>query len=199
MNLKKELHLQASEDTLYPMLNILKECLEQAACPEDESTAILIAAEEVYVNIAHYAYDGEPGEAVVSIEMKEEGGWLSVSLPSGIGESPMIRWQKKTPILLCLKKKEKSGVWEFIWLSKPWTGWNTNTGMDITFCCWKSISETKEPRGTPDTGWSSSLYDLQIGSGSILLPVPVRHRSCRVLNGTVRQHPYRELPAGSGS
>lgn len=65
----KELKLIASDDTLYTVLDEIKQHLTENNCPEELMTPILIAAEEVYVNIAHYAYGGKPGEAKVNIEV----------------------------------------------------------------------------------------------------------------------------------
>ena len=65
----KELNLTASDETLYTVLDEIKKHLTDNNCPEEIMTPILIAAEEVYVNIAHYAYGGKPGEAVVDIDV----------------------------------------------------------------------------------------------------------------------------------
>jgi anti-sigma regulatory factor (Ser/Thr protein kinase) len=68
----KELLLTASDETLYTVLDAIKEELDKNGCPEDVRTQILISAEEIFVNIAHYAYGGEAGEAVVTIEISSQ-------------------------------------------------------------------------------------------------------------------------------
>ncbi|MCR5654168.1 MAG: ATP-binding protein [Lachnospiraceae bacterium] len=65
----KELVLTASDETLYTVMDELKAHLTANACPEEIMTPIVIAAEEVYVNIAHYAYGGKPGMAKVEIDV----------------------------------------------------------------------------------------------------------------------------------
>ena len=65
----KELNLIASDDTLYTVLDEIKSHLIANDCPEEIVTPILIAAEEVYVNIAHYAYGGKSGAARVKIDV----------------------------------------------------------------------------------------------------------------------------------
>ncbi len=65
----KELKLIASDDTLYTVLDELKACLEENHCSDELITPIMIAAEEIYVNIAHYAYGGNEGEAKVTIDV----------------------------------------------------------------------------------------------------------------------------------
>ena len=68
----KELLLTASDETLYTVLDAITEELGKYECPEDVRTQILISAEEIFVNIAHYAYGGEPGEATVTIEVSSQ-------------------------------------------------------------------------------------------------------------------------------
>ena len=68
----KELTLTACDDTLYTVLDEIKKLLVADNCPEEIMTPILIAAEEVYVNIAHYAYGGKPGEAKVKIDVSPD-------------------------------------------------------------------------------------------------------------------------------
>ena len=65
----KELLLAASDETLYTVLDAIKDELKKNGCPGDVQTQILISAEEIYVNIAHYAYGGEAGEAKVQIDV----------------------------------------------------------------------------------------------------------------------------------
>ena len=65
----KELNLTASDDTLYTVLDEIKKHLTENDCPEELMTPIMIAAEEVYVNIAHYAYGGRSGEARIDIDV----------------------------------------------------------------------------------------------------------------------------------
>ncbi len=68
----KELNLTASDDTLYTVLDEVREMLVTAGATEDQIIPITIAVEEVYVNIAHYAYGGKPGEAIVGMEIEQE-------------------------------------------------------------------------------------------------------------------------------
>ncbi len=65
----KELKLMARDDTLQTVLSAIEDCLAENGCPMKLVTQILIAAEEIYVNIAHYAYGGNEGEARVAMEV----------------------------------------------------------------------------------------------------------------------------------
>ena len=68
----KELKLMASDGTLQQVLSEIENCLTENGCPAKLITPILIAAEEIYVNIAHYAYGGKEGEAKVGMEVTSD-------------------------------------------------------------------------------------------------------------------------------
>ena len=63
------LRLTATPETLDTVLAAVEECLSKEECPEGIKTEILIAVEEMYVNIVSYAYGGNEGEAIVQIEI----------------------------------------------------------------------------------------------------------------------------------
>lgn len=65
----QELRLSATPDTLYTVLDMIEERLDGAGCPPGKKTEILIAVEEMYINIVHYAYGGKTGEAIVQMEV----------------------------------------------------------------------------------------------------------------------------------
>ncbi len=71
MDKMQDLNLQASDDTLYQVLDAIEEHLDRNGCPQDIKTQVLISVEEVYVNIAHYAYGGKPGKATVQMEVTQ--------------------------------------------------------------------------------------------------------------------------------
>lgn len=65
----KELKLEASDETMRSVQEEVRKFLSDQNCGEDLLTTILIAVEEIYINIAHYAYGGKTGEAVVQMEL----------------------------------------------------------------------------------------------------------------------------------
>lgn len=71
MDKMPDLKLNASNDTLYSVLDAIETCLDKNGCPASLKTEILIAVEEIYVNIAHYAYGGEAGEVIVRMEVSQ--------------------------------------------------------------------------------------------------------------------------------
>lgn len=74
----KELKLEASEETMHSVQEAVRTFLKEQKCTEDLLTTILIAVEEVFVNIAHYAYGGRSGEAVVQMELDSNPNKLRI-------------------------------------------------------------------------------------------------------------------------
>ena len=69
MGVEKELRLSACDENMGAVLAEVEELLAQASCDETAKMQIMMAAEELFVNIAHYAYGGKPGEAVLTMEI----------------------------------------------------------------------------------------------------------------------------------
>ena len=70
----KELKLDAVPENLDKVLVFINTELEAIDCPPKTQNQIAIAAEEVFVNIAHYAYNPEVGPARVCVSLS--GGEL---------------------------------------------------------------------------------------------------------------------------
>ncbi len=63
----KELMIEAKLENLDTVLDFIREALEAADCSMKLQTQIAIAAEEIFVNIAHYAYSPTVGSAMIRI------------------------------------------------------------------------------------------------------------------------------------
>lgn len=68
----KELIIDASIDKLDDVLDFVNEVLEARDCNRKVINQINIAVEEIFVNIAHYAYNPEIGGAVIRITVSDE-------------------------------------------------------------------------------------------------------------------------------
>ena len=68
----KELAIEAKTENLDAVLQFVSEQLESADCPVKAQTQIAIAVEEVFVNIAHYAYSPEIGDAAIHVTVGDE-------------------------------------------------------------------------------------------------------------------------------
>ena len=63
--------LAATIDNLQQVTDFAAEKLEARDCPLKASMQLELVIEEVFVNIASYAYDGETGDAKLSMEFEE--------------------------------------------------------------------------------------------------------------------------------
>ena len=67
-----ELRLQANDDNLSAVNAFVEEQLEANECPMKASMQMMIALEELFVNVAHYAYGGAEGMVTVQVEKQED-------------------------------------------------------------------------------------------------------------------------------
>jgi anti-sigma regulatory factor (Ser/Thr protein kinase) len=68
----KELIIDAKIENLDAVLEFITGELEIGDCPMKLQTQIAIATEEVFVNIAHYAYKPEVGGATIRVSVSDE-------------------------------------------------------------------------------------------------------------------------------
>ena len=68
----KELSIEAKIENLDTVLDFVSEQLEAADCPMKSQTQIAIAVEEIFVNIAHYAYEPEVGGVLIRVAVGDE-------------------------------------------------------------------------------------------------------------------------------
>lgn len=68
----KELVIDAATDNLDKVIEFIEEQLEALGCPPKTKIQIDVAVEELFVNIAHYAYKPTVGTASVQVSVQEE-------------------------------------------------------------------------------------------------------------------------------
>ena len=68
----KELTLAATVENIEVVTDFVNEQLEALDCPMKAQMQIDIAIDELFGNIAHYAYSPEVGDATVRVEVTEE-------------------------------------------------------------------------------------------------------------------------------
>lgn len=69
----------ASIEVLSDVLAFVEEELEDFACSMKDSMQICLCMEEMFVNVAHYAYEDSDGKVVIQLD-KEDNGMLSITL-----------------------------------------------------------------------------------------------------------------------
>lgn len=87
-----ELIIKADTDNLDKVITFVEEQLEAFGCPMKVQTQIDIAVEEIFVNIAHYAYTSEIGDVSIMINLHDEPKEVTiVFMDSGIPYNPLER------------------------------------------------------------------------------------------------------------
>ena len=106
---KKSLTVPARVDALNQVTAFAEENLEAAGCPMDTMLAVTLAIEEIFVNIANYAYDGKDGEAKITFSFDEDTKTAEfVFMDEGIPYDPT---SKASPdITLAPSKRQIGGL-----------------------------------------------------------------------------------------
>lgn len=88
----KELHVQATIENISLVTEFVDEQLEAINCPVKAQMQIDIAIDEIFGNIARYAYDPEVGPAVVRVEVQEEPlAVILTFIDNGVPYDPLKR------------------------------------------------------------------------------------------------------------
>lgn len=84
------IEVDAVRDCLQTVIDFVNAHLKQWECPRKVLLQINLAVEEIFINIANYAYPGTFGKARVSIEeLKEPAGIRLVFMDQGIPYDPL--------------------------------------------------------------------------------------------------------------
>ena len=107
------LRVDASVDELQRVLGFVEECICTTDCPPKAVMQINVSVEEIFVNIAHYAYSGKTGEAVIKVEKSEAPKAVKITfIDSGIKYDPL---EKPDPdVTLSVKDREIGGLGIFM-------------------------------------------------------------------------------------
>lgn len=103
----------AKTDALPNILGFVEETLESYGCPMKIQMAVCVAIEEVFVNVAHYAYGDGEGDMTLGIAFDEETRAITFRMTDkGIPFDPL---QKPDPdITLSAEEREIGGLGIFI-------------------------------------------------------------------------------------
>ena len=105
----KELVIAADRNNLLKVQSFIDEQLEDAGCPMLTQIAIDVAVEELFVNIASYAYDQEIGVAVVQVEMLDDPLSVEITfIDNGKHYDPLAK--PDPDITLGVKERKKGGL-----------------------------------------------------------------------------------------
>ena len=86
------LKIEAALDNLDEVLAFVDQRLEENECPMKVQTQIDIAVEEIFVNIASYAYFPEKGNAEIGVEVSDDPLEVTIRFAdSGIPYDPLAK------------------------------------------------------------------------------------------------------------
>lgn len=108
----KELVIEARVENLAQVLAFVDELLESVSCPRRSRLQIDIAVEEIFVNIARYAYAPETGYAVLRGETGDGPSVTLTFLDRGMPYDPLAR--KDPDVTLPAEEREIGGLGVFM-------------------------------------------------------------------------------------
>lgn len=115
----KELVIEARRDNLLTVQSFIEEQLEAYDCPVATLTTISIAVEELFVNIANYAYAPEVGNAVIQVAVHGDPPAAEIRfIDFGVPYNPLETPAPDTTLAL---NQRKRAVWASIWSKTVWT------------------------------------------------------------------------------
>ena len=109
----KELVIEADRMNLPEVQMFIDEQLEEAGCPMLTQTTIDVAVEELFVNIASYAYCDGNGKAVVQVSVHKEPLSVEITfIDNGVQYDPLAKTDPDTT--LSAKERKKGGLGIFM-------------------------------------------------------------------------------------
>ncbi|MBE6724431.1 MAG: STAS domain-containing protein [Ruminococcaceae bacterium] len=89
---RNEIEVEAVPENLDDVLDFIRSHLESVGCPPKAEMHIEVAAEEIFVNIAHYAYAPQKGSATVRVEVGEDPVSVTITfMDRGTPYDPLSR------------------------------------------------------------------------------------------------------------
>ena len=108
-----ELEIEAINENLPIVNDFVEKHLESVDCPMKAQMQILLAVEEIFTNIANYAYEPDKGIAVVRVEFSEDPVTVTITfIDNGIPYNPLER--EDPDIHLAAEDRDIGGLGVFL-------------------------------------------------------------------------------------
>ena len=105
----KELTIEAKTSNIEVVTDFVNEQLEALGCPMKAQMQIDIAIDELFSNIAHYAYNPEIGQATVRVEVIEDPLAVTITfIDNGVPYDPLAKADPDTT--LSAEEREIGGL-----------------------------------------------------------------------------------------
>ena len=109
----KELNITATVENIETVTDFVNEQLEALDCPMKAQMQIDIAIDELFGNIAHYAYNPDVGDATVRVEVTEEPLAVVITfIDKGVPYDPLAKADPN--ITLSAEEREIGGLGIFM-------------------------------------------------------------------------------------
>ncbi len=104
----KELAIEAVSENIDLVTDFINEQLDEIDCPMKLQVKIDIAVDEIFGNIAHYAYAPNTGQVTVRVELTEEPSVIITFFDNGIPYDPTAK--ADPDITLSIEDREIGGL-----------------------------------------------------------------------------------------
>ena len=109
----KELTVAATVENIETVTDFVDQQLEELDCPMKAEMQINIAIDELFSNIAHYAYHPEIGEATVAVEVVQDPMAVEITfIDNGIPYDPLAK--EDPDVSLAADERQIGGLGIFI-------------------------------------------------------------------------------------
>ena len=109
----KEIVLDAKVDNLPQVLSFVDEELENAECSMKGMMQIDVAVEEIFVNVASYAYEGKEGNCKIQVDADPAKCYVTITfIDEGIPYNPLAK--EDPDVTLSAEEREIGGLGIFI-------------------------------------------------------------------------------------
>ena len=109
----KELVVKAEKEKLDDVLDFIHAILDETQCSMKTMMVIDLCVEEVFVNIASYAYDNEVGDAKIEVELNDDGSEVKMIFSdSGVPYDPLAK--EDPDINLSVEERQIGGLGIFL-------------------------------------------------------------------------------------
>ena len=108
-----ELDIEAEKENLQIVLDFVDEQLSRVGCPVKAQMQIAVAVEEIFINIANYAYAPDKGRARVRVEVSDEPIVVTITfIDQGMPYDPLAK--EDPDITLPVEEREIGGLGIFL-------------------------------------------------------------------------------------
>ena len=105
--------VNADVNELQRVLNFVEGCVQEIDCSPKALMQINVSVEEIFVNIAHYAYSGKIGEAVIEVEIDDEPKTVTITfIDRGVKFDPLAK--PDPDVTLSVKDRQIGGLGIFM-------------------------------------------------------------------------------------